>query len=108
MSEHVIAASDASFEDDVINAKIPVLVDFWAEWCGPCKMLSPILDEIAPQYEGKLKIVKVNVDQSGTIAAKYGVRGIPTLLLFKEGDVEATKVGALSKSQLVSFIDSHL
>ncbi len=108
MSPHITAVSDASFENDVINASLPVLIDFWAEWCGPCKMIAPILDELAGQYAGKLKIVKMNVDENSGTPAKYGIRGIPTLMLFKEGNLEATKVGALSKSQLIAFIDSHL
>ena len=100
--------SDASFDDDVLKSGTPVLVDYWAEWCGPCKMVAPILDEIAGEYEGKLKIVKVNVDDNPGTAQKYGVRGIPTLSLFKGGSVEATKVGALSKSQLTAFLDSNI
>ena len=100
--------SDSNFDTDVLKAAGPVLVDFWAEWCGPCKMIAPILEEIAGQYEGRLNIMKVNVDENRSVPAKYGIRGIPTLMLFKDGDVAATKVGALSKSQLVSFIDGHL
>ena len=100
--------TDASFHDDVISADKPVLVDFWAEWCGPCKMIAPILDDIAKDYAGRLKVAKLNIDDNQTTPASYGVRGIPTLMLFKNGNIEATKVGALSKSQLVAFIDSHL
>ena len=100
--------SDASFESTVMNSKQPVLVDFWAEWCGPCKMIAPVLDEAATTYSGKLQITKMNVDENRDIPAKFGIRGIPTLLLFKGGSVEAQKVGALSKSQLSAFIDSNL
>ena len=100
--------SDDSFEQDVLKADIPVLVDYWAEWCGPCKMIAPILDEIARDYEGRLQIAKVNVDENNATASKYGIRGIPTLMLFKNGANAATKVGALSKSQLTLFLDSHL
>lgn len=100
--------TDASFEADVINATSPVLVDFWAEWCAPCKMIAPVLEELAKDYEGKLTIVKVNVDEHTNTPAKYAVRGIPTLLLFKNGTVMATKVGAASKSQLAAFIDSNI
>lgn len=108
MSSHIHAVSDSSFETDVLKSEVPVLVDFWAEWCGPCKMIAPILDEIAGSYLGKMKITKMNVDENTNTPAKYGIRGIPTLLLFKEGQVQATKVGALSKSQLTAFLDSHL
>lgn len=104
----IVNATDASFENDVLKSDAPVLVDYWAPWCGPCKMVAPILDEIAGEYEGKLKIVKVNVDDNPGTAQKYGVRGIPTLSLFKGGSVEATKVGALSKSQLTAFLDSNI
>ena len=100
--------SDASFEQDVLAADAPVLVDYWAEWCGPCKMIAPILDEIAKEYAGRLKVAKLNIDDNQETPASYGVRGIPTLMLFKNGSIEATKVGALSKSQLAAFIDSHL
>ncbi len=105
-SDLVVSVNDSMFEQEVLNAELPVLVDFWAEWCGPCKAISPILDDIAPNYTGKLKIVKVNVDENPSIPAKYSVRGIPTLILFKDGNAEATKVGALSRTQLTAFIDS--
>ncbi len=108
MSEHIVNVSEASFEADVLKAGTPVLVDFWAEWCGPCKMIAPVLDEVSKEYQGRVKICKVNVDDHGALAAKYGVRGIPTLLLLKNGSVEATKVGALSKSQLTAFLDSNI
>ena len=108
MSENIVYLSDASFEQDVIKSDMPVLVDYWAEWCGPCKMIAPILDEIATEYAGRLKIAKLNIDDNQTTPASYGVRGIPTLMLFKNGAIEATKVGALSKSALSAFIDSHL
>ncbi|CAN5376812.1 thioredoxin TrxA [soil metagenome] len=108
MSKHVHAITDDSFQDDVLDSTIPVLVDFWAEWCGPCKMIAPILDELAPTYEGKIKFTKLNVDENQKTPPKYGVRGIPTLILFKEGNVEATKVGALSKAQLTAFLDGYV
>lgn len=108
MSEHVIQTSDADFEKDVLKSNEPVLVDFWAEWCQPCKMIGPIVDEIAKDYHGKLKVVKVNVDDNNETPAKYGVRGIPSLLVFKAGNVVGTKVGALSKSQLAAFVDEHI
>ena len=104
----VLHVTDADFDQEVIQSSLTVLIDFWAEWCGPCKMLSPIIDEIAPEYDGKLKVVKVNVDEAPETPAKYGVRGIPTLLIIKNGEVEATKVGALSKAQLKEFIDGNL
>ncbi|MEQ7921869.1 thioredoxin TrxA [Xanthomonas sp. WHRI 1810A] len=100
--------SDASFEADVLKASGPVLVDYWAEWCGPCKMIAPVLDDIATTYEGKLTIAKLNIDENQATPAKHGVRGIPTLMLFKDGEVAATKVGALSKSQLQAFLDANI
>lgn len=108
MSAHIHYVTDATFEAEVLQSEQPVLVDYWAEWCGPCKMISPILDEIATEYAGKLKVAKVNIDDNQETPAKYGIRGIPTLMVFKNGNIEATKVGALSKSQLVAFIDSAL
>lgn len=108
MSQHVHYVTDASFEAEVLQSPTPVLVDYWAEWCGPCKMIAPILDEIANEYGDKLKVAKLNIDENQATPPKYGIRGIPTLMLFKGGNVEATKVGALSKSQLTAFIDSHL
>lgn len=106
MSEHVTHVDDNSFESEVTQAETPVLVDFYAEWCGPCKMLGPIVEEVSADYVGKVKFVKVNVDNSPESAQKYGVRGIPTLIIFKQGEAVETKVGALTKSQLISFIDS--
>ncbi len=100
--------SDATFEKDVINAGTPVLVDFWAEWCGPCKMFAPILDEIAREYDGKITIAKMDIDANPATPVKYGIRGIPTVILYKGGQAQAQKVGALSKSQLTAFLDSHL
>lgn len=108
MSDKIVYLSDATFEAEVLNADVPVLVDYWAEWCGPCKMIGPILDELAGEYEGKVKIAKLNIDENNETPPKFGIRGIPTLMLFKGGQVEATKVGALSKSQLMAFIDSNL
>jgi thioredoxin 1 len=108
MSDQITHLSDASFEQDVLQSQLPVLVDYWAEWCGPCKMIAPILDEISKEYAGKLKIAKLNIDDNQATPPKYGIRGIPTLMLFKNGNVEATKVGALSKSQLTAFIDSNI
>ena len=107
-NELIKTTTDASFEADVINSATPVLVDYWAEWCGPCKMIAPILDEVATTYSGKLQIAKMNVDENREIPAKFGIRGIPTLMLFKGGELAATKVGALSKSQLTAFIDQQL
>ncbi len=108
MNENIVFVSDASFEDEVLKASGPVLVDYWAEWCGPCKMIAPLLDEIAAEYSGKVKIAKLNIDDNPQTPPRYGIRGIPTLMLFKNGNVEATKVGAVSKSQLTAFIDSNL
>ncbi|ELX8381086.1 thioredoxin TrxA [Providencia vermicola] len=108
MSNKIIHITDASFETAVLKAGSPVLVDFWAAWCGPCKMIAPILDEVAEEYTGKLTIAKLNIDDNPATAPKYGIRGIPTLLLFKNGSVAATKVGALSKAQLKEFLDENL
>ena len=108
MSEHITHLSDAAFEKEVLQSALPVLVDYWAEWCGPCKMIAPILDDISKEYAGRLKVTKLNIDDNQQTPPKYGIRGIPTLMLFKNGSVEATKVGALSKSQLTAFIDSNL
>ncbi|KPG79615.1 thioredoxin TrxA [Pseudomonas sp. RIT-PI-o] len=107
-SDLIKHVSDASFDADVIEAEGAVLVDYWAEWCGPCKMIAPVLDEIAETYKGKLTVAKLNIDENQETPAKYGVRGIPTLMLFKNGNVEATKVGALSKSQLAAFLDANV
>jgi thioredoxin 1 len=108
MSDNIVTLSDASFEQDVINADGPVLVDFWAEWCGPCKMIAPILNEVATEYAGKVTIGKLNIDQNSETPPTFGIRGIPTLLLFKDGKVAATKVGALSKAQLLEFLDANI
>ncbi len=108
MSENIVNVTDASFEEDVLKADGAVLVDYWAEWCGPCKMIAPVLEEVAKEYAGKLKVCKLNIDENNETPPKFGIRGIPTLMLFKGGNVEATKVGALSKSQLAAFIDANL
>lgn len=108
MSDLISHVTDASFDDDVLKHDGPVLVDFWAEWCGPCKMIAPLLDRVASEFEGKLKVAKIDIDSNQNIPAKYGVRGIPTLLIFINGNVEATKVGALSGSQLNEFIESAI
>ena len=107
-SELIKHTTDATFEADVLQSTKPVLVDYWAEWCGPCKMIAPILDEVATSYDGKLQITKMNVDENRDIPAKFGIRGIPTLMLFKDGQLAATKVGAMSKAQLTAFIDQQL
>ena len=108
MSEHIHYISDDTFEQEVLQSAMPVLVDYWADWCGPCKMISPILDEVAKEYTGKLKVCKLNIDENQATPPKFGIRGIPTLMIFKNGNVEATKVGALSKSQLTAFVDSNI
>ncbi len=108
MSDNIVYLTDESFQTEVLDSGEPVLVDYWAEWCGPCKMIAPILTEIADEYQGKVKIAKLNIDENPQTPPRYGIRGIPTLMLFKDGNVEATKVGALSKSQLTAFIDTNL
>ncbi len=108
MSDNIVYLTDDSFQNEVLESSEPVLVDYWAEWCGPCKMIAPILMEIATEYQGRIKVAKLNIDENPQTPPKYGIRGIPTLMLFKDGNVEATKVGALSKSQLTAFIDTNL
>jgi len=108
VSEQIVHLSDDSFEAEVLQSSLPVLVDYWAEWCGPCKMIAPVLDEIAVEYAGRVKLAKLNIDDNPNTPPRYGIRGIPTLMIFKDGEVEATKVGAVSKSQLTAFIDSNL
>ena len=107
MSEHVTPITDDTFEQEVLKSDTPVLVDYWAEWCGPCKAISPVLEDLAPEYAGKVRIVKMNVDENPNTPPKYGIRSIPTLMLFKNGTVEETKLGALSKAQLTDFLDGH-
>ena len=108
MSDNILHVTDSSLEKDVLGSDTPVLVDYWAEWCGPCKSIAPILDEIATEYSDKIRVAKLNIDENPATPPKYGIRGIPTLMLFKGGNVEATKVGAVSKSQLAAFIDSNI
>ena len=108
MSEHIHHVTDDTFDTEVLQSSTPVLVDYWAEWCGPCKMIAPILDDVAQSYAGRLKVAKLNIDENQTTPPKYGIRGIPTLMIFKNGNMEAMKVGALSKSQLTAFIDSNI
>jgi thioredoxin 1 len=108
VSDNIVYVTDATFDAEVLNAEGPVLVDFWADWCGPCKMIAPILDEIATDYDGKVRVAKLNIDENPATPPKFGIRGIPTLMLFKSGNVEATKVGAVSKSQLTAFLDSNI
>jgi len=108
VSDQIVYTNDADFQKDVLSSDVPVLVDYWAEWCGPCKMIAPILDEIAGDYQGKLKIAKVNVDENQQVTQKYGIRSIPTLMIFKGGSVQAQKVGAMSKSQLAAFIETNI
>jgi thioredoxin 1 len=108
VSDNIIQVTDDSFDQEVLKSPTPVLVDYWAEWCGPCKMIAPALEQVAVEYAGRLKVAKLNIDENQTTPPKFGIRGIPTLMLFRNGNVEATKVGALSKSQLNAFIDSNI
>ena len=108
MSEHIKHVSDATFDAEVVKSATPVLVDYWAEWCGPCKMIAPVLEELAKTYAGRLTVAKLDIDANPAVTTKYGIRGIPTLILFKDGQVHAQKVGAMSKSQLTAFVDSNL
>jgi len=108
VSDNIVEVTDDTFEQEVLRSKTPVLVDYWAEWCGPCKMIAPVLEEIAQEYAGRLKVAKLNIDENPSTPPKFGIRGIPTLMLFKNGAVEATKVGALSKSQLAAFLEANL
>ncbi|MFT4726874.1 MAG: thioredoxin 1 [Granulosicoccus sp.] len=107
MSDHITSITDATFEEEVLKSDTPVLVDYWAEWCGPCKAITPVLEDIAPEYAGKVKIVKMNIDENPNTPPKYGIRSIPTLMLFKGGNVESTKVGGLNKTQLTEFLDKN-
>lgn len=107
-SELIVHTSDANFEKDVLNAELPVLLDFWAPWCGPCKMIAPLLDEVAAEFEGRLKVVKINIDENEQTPVRFSVRGIPTLMVFKGGELAATKVGALAKGQLTAFVNASI
>jgi len=108
MSDNIIHVSDDSFEQEVLQSEMPVLINYWAEWCGPCKMIAPVLDEVASEYADKVRVAKLNIDENPATPPKYGIRGIPTLMLFKNGEVEATKVGAVSKAQLTAFLDENI
>lgn len=107
MSDHITPITDATFEEEVLKSDTPVLVDYWAEWCGPCKAITPVLEDVAPGYAGKVKIVKMNIDENPNTPPKYGIRSIPTLMLFKNGSVESTKIGGLNKAQLTEFLDEN-
>jgi len=108
VSDQIVYTSDNSFDSDVLKSDVPVLLDFWAEWCGPCKMITPILEEVSREYAGRVRVAKINIDENPQTPPKFGIRGIPTLMLFKNGSVEAQKVGALSKKQLIEFLDQHI